>query len=114
MVKTTKKERIKKGKKAKISKNPPTPNSAQVDLDKTLKTSDLAIIVTATKGNIEVRGIKSINYAYEAKGLLVGALDSYKVIPIAKTLKNVNDINIQLHKRTIEKINEALGIVDKN
>ena len=109
MAKIIKKEKVKK---AKVSKNPPTPNAAQVQIDKALKTSDAAVIVTATKGNIEVRAIKNINYAYQVKGLLTGALDSYLVIPISKTLKSINDVNVQLHQHTVSQLKEALGIVE--
>ncbi len=112
MVKIGKKQKSKKSKEKK-NVNAPTPNAAQVELDEMLKTADSAVVITASKGVVDVRGIKNINYAYEAKGLLIGALDSYLVIPISKTLRTVNDANVRMYFNTIQEIKKAVGIVDE-
>lgn len=89
MVKKTKKEK----KVAKVA-NP---------IEDLIKNADSGIIVTARNGNIEVTGIKNINFAYEAKGLLVGAMDSYTIRPIANMLNSyTNNTLAQLTKAVKE------------
>ena len=60
----------------------------ETTLGDVIKDAESAIIITVTKGQIDVTAIKNINYAYEAKGLLVGAMDSYSNKPIINVLNN--------------------------
>jgi len=87
--------------------------SGQDKFNEILQKSDSAIIITATKGNIEVTGIKNVNYAYQAKGMIHGALDSYLLVPISSTLNSVNQINVKMHHNTINEVKKMLGIKDK-
>lgn len=74
-----------------------------------IKNADQAVVITSTKGSIEVTAIKAINYAYEAKGLIVGAMDSYNSRPIMNGMNN-NSRAILSHIMNLNnKINELLG-----
>jgi len=82
----------KKAKKNKVVGGKVVKNVAPI-VDKTtlgdiIKDADQAVVVTSTKGRIEITGIKNINYTYEAKGLLVGAMDIYNIRPIITGLNS--------------------------
>lgn len=107
-------KKVKKIKKDKIKNAPQQPKvSAAEELEKKLGVADAAILVTATHGNIEVVGLKNTNYAYQAKGLLHGALDSYIVIPINRTLNNMNRNNIGSIQNAVNQIKKWLGVKDE-
>jgi hypothetical protein len=55
-------------------------------IDKLINESDECVIVTSTKGNIQVTGIKNINYSHQVKGLLVGAIDTYNLRPVLQAI----------------------------
>ena len=76
-----KKKAVKKTKKEKKVEKVANP------LEEMIKNCDEGILITAKNGNIEVTGIKNVNFAHTAKGLLVGALDSYTTRP---TLNLIN------------------------
>ena len=92
-------------------------------LSEVIKKADEALLITATKGNIEVRALKNLTFAHEAKGLIAGALDTYLIRPISNTLNQsyqttarnfgpvLSNINIVLQK--VQKIAEKLGIKDE-
>jgi len=68
-------------------KTPPNPEK-QTTLGDIIKDADQAVVVSVTKGNIVVTAIKSVNYSYEAKALLMGAMDNYNVKPIINGLNS--------------------------
>jgi TATA-box binding protein (TBP) (component of TFIID and TFIIIB) len=82
-----------KAKRTTTKKTAPKPKQApdaQTSLEQMVNAADQCIIVTATKGNVVVTGIKNVSYSHEAKGMLIGALDSYMVRPILQSLNTVN------------------------
>ena len=92
---------------------PPKGKENSTTLGDIIKNSDQAIVVTSTKGNVEVTGIKSINYAYEAKGLLVGAMDTYNSKPIITGMNN-NTRALLAHLVNINnKVTKYIGPEDK-
>lgn len=62
----------------------------ETTLEKLINKAEKVIIITATNGNIEVTGLKDVNYSHEAKGLLHGAIDSYSTRPIISTITNLS------------------------
>ena len=76
-------------------KTPPNPEK-QTTLGDIIKNAEQAIVVTVSKGNIEVTAIKAVNYSYEAKSLLMGAMDNYNVKPIINGL-NSNTRTLMAH-----------------
>ena len=68
-------------------KTPPNPEK-QTTLGDIIKNAEQAIVVTVSKGNIEVTAIKAVNYSYEAKSLLMGAMDNYHDKPIIHGLNS--------------------------
>lgn len=103
-----KKTEVKK-EQTKAPANPPTPPSQKEDLDKVIKEADAVILLTSRKGNIELRSLKNVNYAYEAKGLLLGAIHSYLVKPISETLRNINQGHVNMHHNTIQEIKKLIN-----
>lgn len=86
---STKKSTAVKGKDNKAKGKPVVPNPEKTTtLGDIIKDSEQAVVVTVAKGKIEVTGLKNINYAYEAKGLLIGAMDTYNSRPIINILNN--------------------------
>ncbi|HSG32539.1 MAG TPA: hypothetical protein VLB82_13465 [Thermodesulfobacteriota bacterium] len=75
---------------------------------KLIEMSDDALLVTSKHGNIEVTAVKGLNYAYQAKGLLNGALDMYLIRPTTKVLRDVSDANMKLSERTFMEIKKSL------
>ena len=57
-------------------------------IEEMINNADSGIMITAKNGNVEVTGIKNVNFSYEAKGLLLGALDSYSLRPMLNALNN--------------------------
>lgn len=104
--KSAKKKASKPAQKNKADKSVPA------SLEDVINKADSALIITATKGNIEVLGIKNANFAYQAKGLMVGALDSYLVRPISSVLRDLNNANMRMHHSTLNTVRTLLG--DKN
>ena len=92
-------------------------------LSEIIKKADEALLITATKGNIEVRALKNLTYAHEAKGLIAGALDTYLIRPISNTLnqsyqttaRNFGPVLSNLNKvlQKVQKIAEKLGVIDE-
>jgi len=92
-------------------------------LSEVIKESDEALLITSIKGKIEVRALKNLTYAHEAKGLIAGALDTYLIRPINKALNTsyqttsrnfgpiLNTLYAVLHN--IKKVAEKLGIEDE-
>lgn len=80
--------RKKTNKKEIVKKTTPKKQETTTTLSDIIRDADEAIVITSIKGNIEVTGIKNINYAYEAKGLLIGAIDTYNSRPIINGLNN--------------------------
>jgi len=77
-------------KKPAIGKKVATPPKEEdTTLGALIKKAEKVIIVTATRGNIEVTGLKDVNYSHEAKGLLHGALDTYNTRPVINTITNL-------------------------
>ena len=66
-------------------KTPPNPEKSTT-LGDIIKDSEQAVIVSVSKGKVEVTAIKAINYAYQAKALLREAIDNYNVKPIINGL----------------------------
>lgn len=56
--------------------------------------ADQCILISASRGNIRVTGIKNVNYSHEAKGLLAGAMDSYTLKPILQAINLGNQNTI--------------------
>jgi len=82
-----KKKQTKKEKKVEVKANP---------LEEMIKNCDEGIIITAKNGNIEITGIKNVNFAHTAKGLLVGALDSYTTRPVLNLINSYSK-NVVAH-----------------
>lgn len=81
MAKNKVKKAVKKAAKKKLVK----PETTLADI---INKADQAVLITTNKGNIEITGLKAINYSFEVKGLLVGALDTYNIRPIISGLNN--------------------------
>lgn len=94
-----------------VKKNTPKVKNSEdkTTLGDIIKNADQAVVVTVTKGTINVTGLKNINYAHEASGLLVGAIDNYSRRPIITNLNN-NTRALLSHLVTISnKINQFVG-----
>lgn len=95
----SKKQKSVKSKKAKTAKS---------SINDLINEADSALVITAKNGMVQVLGIKNANYAYQAKGLMQGALDTYLVRPISNVLKDVNDANGRMHHGTLQTIRQLL------
>jgi len=104
-----KKKPINKKKKPAKPVNPPTPAAQAEDINAVIKAADSVVLITEKRGNIEVRALKNISYAWQVKGLLLGALDKYLVTPINGTLRQMNDSHINLYKQILVALKEAAG-----
>jgi len=83
---------------------------ASNSLNEIIKDVDQAVLITAKRGNIEVTGIKNTNYAHEAKGLIIGALDSYNIRPITSTINNYTKTVASLIKTLVDDLKKSLGV----
>ena len=92
----------KKDNKKKVVNNPkgkgktPQNPEKQTTWGDIIKNAEQAIVVTVSKGNIEVTAIMAVNYSFEAKALLMGAMDNYNVKPIINGL-NSNTKTLMAH-----------------
>lgn len=90
-----------------------TPKTKKVENKTTLgdiiKNADQAVLVISNKGTIQVTGIKNINYAYEAKGLLVGAMDNYNCRPVINGLNNNTKALLSHLVNISNKVNQLTG-----
>lgn len=99
-------------KKKKIIKKETPKNKTEkkeTTLGDIIKNVDQAVVITTTNGNINVIAIKSINYVYEAKGLIMGAIDTYNNRPIINGINNQSKIILSHIMNLNNKIKEALG-----
>jgi len=87
MVKKPKKEakNVKRENIKQQDKQAPEDKTTLADI---INNADQAVIITTSKGNVEVTGIKDINYAYQVKGLLIGAMDVYNSRPVINGMNN--------------------------
>jgi hypothetical protein len=81
-------------------------------IDKLVSESEECVIVTSSKGNIQVTGIKNVTYSHQAKGLLMGAIDTYNIRPILQSInasaRNVSSqISNLLNKKDAPEVEEA-------
>ncbi len=99
---------IKKKGKGKGKPTPPKPKGDETTLQGLINKADSVILVTSTRGNIEVTGLKDVNYSHQAKGLLHGALDTYTTRPVINTVTNLSRgliTNLQNILDEIKKLN---------
>jgi len=93
--------------------NKKKPDENDTKLSELIKNSDQAILITAKQGNIEVSGIKNINFSYEAKGLIIGALDRYSIRPIINSVNSYTDTMLSHIKKLGDDIKKSLGIEER-
>lgn len=89
--------------------NPPTPAPQGEDIAAIIKRADSVVIVSETRGHIEIKSIKNVNYMWQVKGLLVGALDQYLVHPISSTLRQINDGHYNLYSQLLAELKKLTG-----
>jgi hypothetical protein len=85
-------------------------------IEKLVSEADECLIVTSTKGQIDVTGVKGLTYAHQAKGLLSGAIDKYEANVILNTLNviNTNVINkVEEAKAEAENKGEEIKVLIK-
>lgn len=96
-------------KKAKPPVNPKAQTAFKEEFEAAIKDADSVLLITTTKGLVEVRPVKNVNYAYQVKGILQGALDSYMVIPISKALQRQAQIQTNNLTNMVNTIKNLLG-----
>lgn len=95
---------VKKAKK--VTKSQKKIDSVANPIEELIKNADEGIIITVKEGIVTVNAIKNINFSYQVKGLLIGALDSYTTRP------TINAIN-SLATHVVTHFNNAVEVIKK-
>lgn len=107
--KKAKKNKAVEGKVVKKAVATPPTGENQPTLGDIIKAADEVLIVTATKGQIDVKALKNINYAYAAKALLMGAIDNYNNKPIINGLNNSSRALLSHIMNLNTKVDKVIG-----